>query len=120
MDTTPYQYVFVREDIAPEQVIVQTTHAASKAAVRRIDDDEMRNLHLIVLGTKNERSLINIMHMLEQHEYKFDYFIEPDMNGGEITAVATGAVSGSRREFFQRFELLTVSRKKSRAKKRGK
>lgn len=114
---TPYQYVFVRKDLpSPEQIVVQTAHAVAVAQqLRTIYPLDPHCTHLIVLGVKNERELIRVMAEMRQWQHDFEMFIEPDLNGGEITAVATGIIRRpERREFFKKFDLLTIGKKKSR------
>lgn len=113
-ENTPYIYVIVRTDLSPEQITVQSTHAAIEQ-VGKGDQDygDLKMLHLIVLGVKNERELIKAMFDMKQKEIEFSYFIEPDMSGSEITAIASCVVSGEEREAFSGYELLTIGKKKA-------
>lgn len=83
-----YVYFFTRQDISPEQQLVQTAHvAASNATFFSESILDINRTYFIVLGVKNLEALKASMNILESFSFKYTYFVEPDLNN-EITSIA--------------------------------
>lgn len=116
-----YSYFFTRQDISPEQQIVQTAHAALKLGVlsqtvfdsqntvscmtRDIDPDET---YFTVVGVRNLDALCAVQEILDEFKYAYEYFAEPDMNN-EVTSIALYPVSEYDRGPLLAFDLLKIS-----------
>ena len=102
----PYIYTFIRQDISPEQKIVQLGHATWEAGQRFERPPEIASL--ILLSAKDERDLTKISQMLDMRGIDHYAFFEPD-NGMGYSAICTRPVyEKSERNFFKRYSLYTV------------
>jgi hypothetical protein len=105
-----YLYIFVRQDMSPEQIVVQTAHATFVAGTRIAKGLTAYNpdyVHFVVLGVQNHRELVNVYdHLNEQGVGKFAFF-EGAMND-DMTAFATGIITQDKRYLFRDFELLKI------------
>lgn len=96
---TPYIYVFIRKDLTPEQMIVQSCHACLELP------KAPKETHLILLGIRNESELVKTSQMLDSKGIKHQMFFEPDYSTG-FTAIATEPCYGARRRTFSKYRLL--------------
>lgn len=86
-----YVYIFTRQDISPEQQLVQSAHAAFKVSACAMakgipfNPDET---YFTVVGTRNLDGLQAVGDILMDYKFDFEAFAEPDI-GGELTSVAT-------------------------------
>lgn len=99
-------YVFVRKDLSPEQIVVQTAHASIEVARKNILDC-MDHPHLVVIGIKNERKLEKVLAELECAGIICRGFSEPDI-GNQLTAFATQPIVDDQKKIFERFCLLKL------------
>lgn len=97
-------YVLVREDLTPEQICVQSIHAAI-SATQSLVDKQATDIHLVLCKSKSEDDLINISEYLSKNSIKFEVFREPDI-GNSITAIATEILTGDQRIPMRKFKLL--------------
>lgn len=100
-------YVFVREDLSPEQQCVQCAHSCIEAtkAFCSGDQQEWVHPHLVVCGVPDEAALDRVMLRLETKSINYRAFCEPDRNN-EITAIATSPIRGKLRKVFSGYRLL--------------
>lgn len=126
--TKYYSYFFTRQDMSPEQQIVQTAHAAmcmgvwSQRVVNNSTASENttpivpyqvqnevvpENTYFTVIGVRNEPALESVMRILDHFGYRYEAFCEPDM-GGTITSVALYPISEYHRDVLLAFDLLKV------------
>lgn len=98
-------YVFVREDLSPAQIAVQSCHAAIECANAFALKDLAEHPSVIILGVKNEVKLHQIRQFLIENDVQHAHFYEPDI-GDELTAVATQPIFGERRRLFRKFQLV--------------
>ena len=100
-----YIYTFIREDISPEQKIVQLGHACHEAG-KLLDHSEHRDVSsMVLLSAKDEDDLLDIADRIHCAGIEFYMFHEPDNNMG-YSAICTRPISSAKeRTFFQRWEL---------------
>lgn len=98
-----YIYVFVREDLSPEQKIVQVGHACWEA--RHMFPYDGPTSSLVLLSARDKRELLNISKELEEIGIEHYTFFEPD-NGMGYSAICTQVVASEiERNVFRRWEL---------------
>ena len=100
-----YIYTFVREDISPEQKIVQVAHACHEAG-KLLPHTEYRQVSsLILLSAKDEDDLMIIARKIDRAGIDFHMFYEPDNNMG-YSAICTRPIFNQReRSFFRSWDL---------------
>lgn len=103
---TPFMYIFVREDLPPVVKLIQTAHVTHMAGARFGLADPDLPTHFCVFGVKNEEVLESVAWRLQEQNYKFEMFFEPDNEIGH-TAIAVQSLIGSDREWFK-FKLLKM------------
>lgn len=126
-----YTYIFVRQDISPEQQLVQAAHATFLLGVesQRVDEKptgkdtglvpcqlnegiKPAETYFTVIGVRNLRSLYAARDILIKFGYRFEIFHEPDVGlEGEYTAIATYPISEYHRDVLMAFNLLSLNRK---------
>lgn len=131
-----YAYFFTRQDISPEQQIVQTAHAAFQLGVnsqRWIIDgtinewneaiDTKPQLHLLpqlirpedthftVVGVRNLEALLAVESILDKFGFRYEKFFEPDLNDGEPTSIAVYPIAETSRGPLMAFNLLNIGRR---------
>ena len=62
---------------------------------------------MIVCGVRDEPRLFRCLDRLEAAGVRYRAFYEPDLEG-QLTALATEPIYGSKRKVFQDYQLLTV------------
>ena len=118
-----YAYFFTRQDISPEQQVVQTAHAAFVLGVESqrwkdlppkhqqvMDDVNPDETYFTVVGVRNLDGLKAVQKILDKFGFKFEVFFEPDLNKGEITSIAVYPVEEDHRDVLLAFNLLSISR----------
>jgi len=123
-DKNYYAYFFTRQDISPEQQLVQTAHAALKLGVNsaqvwdRGQEQEVLNEYQIkefnpddtyftCVGVRNEEALEAVCAILKQFKLHYETFVEPDMNN-EMTSIAVYPVHEDGRGVLKAFNLLKI------------
>jgi hypothetical protein len=121
-----YTYVFVRQDISPEQQLVQAAHATFLLGVQsqRVDTDfdwcktgmtpclmnenvNAAETYFTVVGVRDLRALQAVRDILIKFGYLFEMFFEPDIKPeGEHTAIATYPIPEDQRDVLMAFNLL--------------
>ena len=105
-----YIYTFIREDISPEQKIVQLGHACHEAGKLLSPDEFKEPSTMILLSAKNESDLKSISRKLDVAGIEHSMFWEPDAmpNGRRMgySAICTRpVVNPAEREFFRKWTL---------------
>jgi len=101
-------YVFIRHDLSPEQIAVQSCHAIVECG-KAFDLKALpEHPSIIIFGIRNELKLQEIRKYLIAQEIQHVHFYEPDI-GHELTALATQPVFGDQRAVFKKFQLLRIS-----------
>jgi hypothetical protein len=107
---TSYIYTFVREDISPEQKIVQLGHACHEAGKLLPASEFKEPSTMILLSARDEYDLELISHRIDRAGIDHYMFWEPDpmYNGKRMgySAICTRPVFTDReRAFFGRWDL---------------
>lgn len=114
-----HAFFIVRQDIIPEQQLVQVGHAALKlgfslgfqAAYHRFSDDseeplvDPNELNFVVCGVKSKEEVEGAANYIYSCGHSIHKFYEPDI-GDEVTAVASGPVKSHKRSFMKRYKRL--------------
>jgi hypothetical protein len=106
-----YAYFFTRQDISPEQQIVQTAHAAMKLGFKLNEQEDPNSTYFTVIGVRNREALSAVDEIISTFGFKYEAFVEPDLNGGEVTSIALYPVTEDKRGILLAFNLLSIGRK---------
>lgn len=125
-----YAYFFTRQDISPEQQIVQTAHAAFQLGVHSqraiiketakgdgyvpaLFNDEVipEETNFTVIGVRDLAALYAVERILEKFGYRYEKFYEPDLKDGEFTSISVYPISEYHRDVLMAFNLLQLNRK---------
>lgn len=115
LTTRHYVYIFVRQDIVPEQQAVQAAHATfvAGAAIRadfagnaqRAKPFDPNYTHFVLLGVRGLPELLAVESNTREHNIPTHVFYEGDMDN-EMTAFCTGIVTQEQRHVFAGHDLL--------------
>jgi len=124
-----YAYFFTRQDISPEQQIVQTAHAAFQLGVQsqraNIDSksagdgfvpalfNEQVNAaetYFTVIGVRDQGALLAVERILQKFGYRYEKFFEPDLKDGEFTSIGVYPIAADHRDVLMSFNLLSIKR----------
>lgn len=125
-----YAYFFTRQDISPEQQIVQTAHAAfqlgvnsQRAVIKQTasgdgyvpaqfnQDVTPEETNFTVIGVRDLGALNAVERILEKFGYRYEKFFEPDLKDGEFTSIGVYPISEYHRDVLMAFNLLKVDRR---------
>jgi hypothetical protein len=98
-----YIYAFIREDLSPEQKIVQLGHAAFEAGRNTPVDVPIPNL--ILLSARDEDDLKSISRKLDGRGINHHMFYEPDWDIGNTAICTTILKDNIQRGFFRKWDL---------------
>lgn len=98
-----YVYTFIRTDLSFEQQIVQAAHSALEAGRDLGKPDSESNL--ILLGVKNQESLLQIAERLKYHEIKYSLFYEPHNNRGYTSLTTEPLMEMEKRRVLSKYSL---------------
>ena len=101
-----YLYTFTRQDIFREYQLVQTAHVAYKLGSALGKDADADNTYFTCVGVRNLEALTAVAGILEKFGFKYETFVEPDLNDGEVTAIAVHPVDEDKRDVLLAFNLL--------------
>ena len=101
-----YLYIFTRQDIFKEYQLVQSSHVAYKLGSVLGKDADPDNTYFTCIGVRNLEALEAVEKILTQFGFKYEKFFEPDLNGGEYTALAVHPVDEDKRDVLLAFNLL--------------
>lgn len=104
--TKRYLYTFTRQDIFKEYQLVQTAHVAYKLGCRMGKDADPDNTYFTCVGVRNLEALNAVAKILDQFNIYYEVFIEPDLNSGEMTAIAVYPIDEDKRDILLAFNLL--------------
>lgn len=116
-----YSYFFTRQDISPEQQLVQTAHVALKLGVnaaKPLDKGVTYNIphetdinpdetYFTCVGVRNLAGLYGVIQILDKFGFRYEVFYESDMNN-EPTAVAVYPISEFMKGPLEAFNLLRM------------
>jgi hypothetical protein len=101
-----YVYLFTRQDIFKEYQLVQTAHVALKLGTKMSKHEDPDNIYFTCIGVRNLEALKAVGTILDQFHFGYESFIEPDLNGGELTAIAVYPRDEDKRGVLLAFNLL--------------
>ena len=101
-----YLYTFTRQDIFREYQLVQTSHVAYKLGSVLGKDADADNTYFTCVGVRNLDALVAVEKILYEFGFKYEHFIEPDLNDGEMTAIAVHPIDEDKRGVLLAFNLL--------------
>lgn len=101
-----YVYLFTRQDIFKEYQLVQTAHVAMKLGFNLNEQENPDNTYFTCVGARNLDALNAIEKILQKFKFKYETFVEPDLNGGELTSIATHPINEYERDVLLAFNLL--------------
>jgi hypothetical protein len=104
--TKRYAYFFTRQDIFKEYQLVQTAHVAYKLGAVLGKNADADNTYFTCVGVRNLEALEAVQKILVKFDIKHEFFIEPDLNGGEPTAIAVHPIDEDKRDILLAFNLL--------------
>ena len=96
-----YIYVFVRQDIAVADQMVQVGHVCYESGLRFKADP---HTYLVLCAVANEEELLAVEEHLGCHNIESHKFHEPDDNMG-FTTLCSAPVSGEHRKLFRKYRL---------------
>lgn len=106
MNLDTYTYIIVRKDLSPEQICVQSSHAAIEMAKSYMKPDTYHP-NLVICMVRNSRKLEEVAERLEEANITYKPFYDSD-DGNGMTALATAPLVGEQRMFFNKFMLLKI------------
>lgn len=101
-----YAYFFTRQDIFKEYQLVQTAHVAMKLGAKMSKNEDPDNTYFTCVGVRNLEALNAVEKILTTFKFEYEKFYEPDLNGGEYTAIAVHPVDEDKRDVLLAFNLL--------------
>jgi hypothetical protein len=99
----PYIYTFIRDDISPEQKIVQLGHATWEAGLRFKNPGKTASL--ILLHADDEDDLVAAARKLDEKGIEYYMFYEPDNMMGYSAICTRPIVTEQERAIFGKWEL---------------
>lgn len=120
-----YVYIFVRQDISPEQQAVQAAHVTMKLGYQMRSNAEVEysfpnesthqlswadpnDTYFTLVGVRNLDALNAVDSILATYNMEYEVFFEPDLNFGEITAIAVYPLPEDKRGPLLAFNLLRM------------
>jgi len=100
-----YIYTFIREDLSPEQKIVQLGHACHEAGKLLNHSEHKHVSSLILLSAKDEHDLKMISRKIDCAGIDHHMFFEPDNDMGYSAICTRPVISDRERTFFRKWDL---------------
>lgn len=104
MSEPEYIYIFVRQDLSPEQQAVQAAHVTLVLG-NKLKRDDVSELYFTLIGIPRLIDFKEVAKELKEHGTKYEVFYEPDQ-GSTLTAIATHPIPKSRRGNLLKYKLL--------------
>ena len=108
MNLDTYCYIVVRNNLSPEQICVQASHAAIEMT-KSLMTKETPHPNLVVCMVKSEAKLEALARSLEEKGIDFRPFYDSD-DGNGMTALATAPIIGEPRLLFKKYMLLKLEK----------
>ena len=96
-------YTFIRTDLPIEQQIVQAAHSALEAGRDLGKPDSESNL--ILLGIRDQDSLLQVAERLKFNDIKYSLFYEPDDDCGYTSLTTEPLFDRSKRRVLSKYSL---------------
>lgn len=104
-----YIYIFTRQDMSPEQQLVQSAHATLVLGNKLRSRKDVSNVYFTVIGVPNLLELGHVMQDLTKQKKGFITFYEPDQ-GNTLTSIATYPIPADERGKLKDYKLLRFSK----------
>jgi hypothetical protein len=104
-----YIYIFTRQDMSPEQQLVQSAHATLVLGHKLKDRKDASQFYFTVIGVPNLMALAHVMQDLEKMDRQFITFYEPDQ-GNTLTSIATYPIPEAERGRLKDYKLLRFTK----------
>lgn len=119
-----YAYFFTRQDLSPEQQLVQTAHVALKLGYISREKEIQQEIsnpsldviplnpdetYFTVVGVRNKDALGAVILILEKFKFEYEVFYEPDI-GNEPTSIALYPLNEDDRGILLAFNLLRMGK----------
>lgn len=106
-----YSYCFVRQDLPGPVQIVQAGHAwwrtSWMTAIRGASSANAQDCNFVLIGVANEGELLRVAHDVEKvGRVPVRPFFEDGPPALGFTAFATEPLTGSKRDYFQKYQTL--------------
>ena len=98
-----YVYCFIRQDLPIEQQIVQAAHSALEAG-RDLGKPDSESI-LILLGIRDQDSLLQVAERLKFNDIKYSLFYEPDDDCGYTSLTTEPLFDRSKRRVLSKYSL---------------
>ncbi len=105
-----YCYLFTRKDLKPEQICVQTAHAAMEAGIY-FGKKTAEPYYFAWLEVPDESALKCLMWTLEQTDIRYRAFVEPDLNF-QYTSICTEPITKQQGKIFSSYPSFRFRKKK--------
>ena len=99
-----YLYMFVREDLRPSQITVQSIHSAFELG-KNIEKQNTEHPSVVLLKAKDEIELNIMMEKIVSLGLKITSFKEPYYNNS-LTSFCVEPINESQRGLFKKYKLL--------------
>lgn len=99
-----YVYIFVRQDLSPEQQAVQSAHVALVLG-HKLKRTDVSELYFTLIGIPQLIDFRDVVKTLQLRGTQYESFYEPDQ-GNTLTAIATHPIKKSERGALRAFPLL--------------
>lgn len=103
MNNPDYCYIFVRQDLSPEQQLVQAAHVTLVLGNKLKRD--CSDLYFTVIGIPQLIDFVQVTKNLQKHGTEYVSFYEPDQ-GSTLTAIATHPIPKDERGNLRDYKLL--------------
>jgi hypothetical protein len=101
-----YTFIFVRQDISPEQQAVQAAHATYVAGAK-FKPENAEEVHFVLIGVPNLQELTQVRFKLKKYGVEDVIFREPDLEN-QATAVATQVMKETQKRFLKKYKKLQL------------
>jgi hypothetical protein len=108
MENPEYVYIFVRQDLSPEQQLVQAAHVTLVLG-NKLKRTDVSELYFSVIGIPQLSDFCQVMKDLKAHGSKYEIFYEPDQ-GNTMTAIATHPIRKDARGILLNYKLLRFNK----------
>lgn len=100
-----YIYTFIRQDISPEQRIVQLGHACHEAGKLLPHQEHTEPSTMILLSARDQSDLKSIAEQIDRAGIEFYMFWEPDNEMGYSAICTRPIIANRERTFFRKWDL---------------
>jgi hypothetical protein len=107
-ESKKYIYIFTRQDMIPEQQIVQSAHATLLLGKYLDKEEDPNNIYFTLIGVRNLEALNAVEEILFKFAFKYEAFVEPDI-GFQKTSIAVYPIDEAARGPLMAFNLLKIS-----------